>query len=111
MKCERCGEDYPSQYYFVTASMCRKCADQLDEKEKEALFKEAESLSRTNVSKRVVDGHDLNCPICGHDEFWKRRTLMNTPGLTFLGLEWANREADNYVCDSCGYILWFLRGA
>jgi DNA-directed RNA polymerase subunit RPC12/RpoP len=81
----------------------------MNEGDKESLHKEAQSLSETNVSKRVIDGHELHCPVCQHNEFWKRRTLMNTPGLTFLGMEWANKEADNYVCDSCGHVLWFMR--
>ena len=68
-----------------------------------------ESLAKESSSRRSVDGHELKCPVCGHEEFCKRKTLMNTPGLTFLGVEWANRQADNYVCDQCGYILWFLR--
>jgi hypothetical protein len=51
----------------------------------------------------------LKCQICGHDRFWKRKTLLNTPGLTFLGVEWANKQADNFICDSCGYIFWFLK--
>jgi len=34
---------------------------------------------------------------------------MNTPGLTFFGVEWANKQAENLVCASCGHVLWFLR--
>ena len=33
---------------------------------------------------------------------------MNTPGATFFGVEWANKEAQNYICNRCGYIYWFL---
>ena len=54
-------------------------------------------------------GKPLRCPVCGHDQFWKRWTLMNTPGLTFFGVEWANRQAENLVCAACGHVLWFLR--
>ncbi len=25
MKCEKCGNDYPSQYYFATETICREC--------------------------------------------------------------------------------------
>ena len=60
------------------------------------------------VGKRKIAGTILECPVCKHDEFWERKTLMNTPGLTFLNLEWANRSALNYVCNSCGHVLWFL---
>ena len=60
------------------------------------------------IGKQKIAGNILECSICGHNEFWTRNTLMNTPGLTFFGLEWANKTAVNYVCNSCGYVLWFL---
>jgi len=28
--------------------------------------------------------------------------------MTFFNLDWANEEAGVYVCDQCGYCLWFL---
>lgn len=55
-----------------------------------------------------VKGHRLTCPICGQNRFWTRKTLMNTNAMTFFGLDWANKRADNYICDDCGYVLWFL---
>lgn len=61
------------------------------------------------AKQRQVKGKKLVCPICGYDQFQTRRTLMNTPGLTFLGLDWANRSADNFICDNCGHVLWFAR--
>ncbi len=55
-----------------------------------------------------VKGHHLKCVICGHDHFWTRTTLMNTSGASFFGFDWANKEADNYICDNCGYVHWFF---
>ncbi|SCJ96697.1 Uncharacterised protein [uncultured Eubacterium sp.] len=49
----------------------------------------------------------LKCPICGCEEFYDRKTLLNTAGMTYLGLDWANDEATNYVCRDCSYIFWF----
>lgn len=60
------------------------------------------------IGKHKIGGNILECPICGHSEFWTRKTLMNTPGLTFLNLEWANKSATNFVCNSCGHVLWFM---
>lgn len=36
MKCERCGKDYPSDYYFKTDTVCLTCYEKLsgDEKDK-----------------------------------------------------------------------------
>jgi predicted RNA-binding Zn-ribbon protein involved in translation (DUF1610 family) len=50
----------------------------------------------------------LTCPICGNTRFTMRRSLLNTRALTFLDLDWANRRATNFVCQSCGHILWFV---
>lgn len=56
----------------------------------------------------VKKGLKLECVICKNTTFWTRTTLMNTKGLTFLNLEWANKSATNYVCNECGYVHWFL---
>ncbi len=40
MKCEKCGNDYPSQYYFATEKICRDCFAKLSVEEKEALKNE-----------------------------------------------------------------------
>jgi len=53
-------------------------------------------------------GKKLVCPVCNHDRFWQRETLMNTRGASFFNLDWANKKATNHVCDSCGYVFWFL---
>lgn len=55
-----------------------------------------------------VKGRGLVCPICGYNRFLARETLMNTPGMTIMGIEWANKSAQNYICDSCGYVMWFM---
>lgn len=55
-----------------------------------------------------VYGKKLVCPHCGGEKFWTRETLMNTRASTFFGFDWANRKAQNYVCNKCGYVFWFL---
>lgn len=111
MRCASCGEEQPSRHYFVADGLCRSCFERLPPEEQRRRLAEAESLAGEAPGERVVAGHTLRCPVCAHDRFWKRRTLMNTPGLTFFGVEWANRQAENFVCDRCGHVLWFLREA
>jgi len=60
------------------------------------------------VKEYKIQGNKLVCPVCQHTKFWTRKTLMNTVGLTFFDLDWANRRATNFVCDHCGYVYWFL---
>lgn len=54
-----------------------------------------------------VKGHKLTCPICGSEHFQTRRYLLNTMWLTFFEWDWANKQAQTYSCDNCGYIMWF----
>ncbi len=61
-----------------------------------------EPITLTKADKPVV------CPICTHDRFRSREALLNTRGMSFFNLDWANKEATVYVCDRCGYCLWFL---
>jgi DNA-directed RNA polymerase subunit RPC12/RpoP len=56
------------------------------------------------VAKRPV-----RCPHCGESLFVDGRALLNTPGLTFMNLDWANRSATILVCSECGRIEWFAR--
>lgn len=66
-------------------------------------------MSKNKEVREVqIQGKKLTCPICKHDQFWSRETLMNTPGMTFFGVEWLNKAATNYICDSCGYVHWFV---
>ena len=56
-------------------------------------------MKEKNFSKRIIYAGDremqLRCPICGCEEFYDRKSLLNTAGMTYLGLDWANDEATN----------------
>jgi hypothetical protein len=54
-------------------------------------------------------GRPLKCLICGRDRFHTREAQLNTAGMTFLGLDWANESGVCVICANCGYIHWFLR--
>lgn len=55
----------------------------------------------------MIGEHELVCPVCGNKLFYHRTTQLNTTGMTFLGLDWANRSAYNHFCSECGYMFWF----
>ncbi len=65
-------------------------------------MKTIESAPLTRCGKPVC------CGICGGQRFKSREALLNTRGLTFLKLDWANRKAQLYVCEGCGNVLWFI---
>jgi len=54
-----------------------------------------------------IDGKQLTCPVCEGTQFWTRRTLLNTAGVSFLGFDFLNKTAKNYICSNCNYIYWF----
>jgi predicted nucleic-acid-binding Zn-ribbon protein len=55
-----------------------------------------------------VGARKLTCTVCGHQQFHERNSLLNTRAATFFKVDWANKEATNYICAQCGYIFWFL---
>ncbi len=71
--------------------------------------------SNPRASKYLIgpeeDGVEAQCVVCSHDRFWFRRTMLNTAGMSFLGLEWANKEAANLVCNRCSHMMWFHDGS
>ena len=54
-----------------------------------------------------VEGKTVICPHCGDDQFAIGTALLNTAGMTFVGLDWANRAASTLMCAQCGRIEWF----
>lgn len=56
-----------------------------------------------------IQGKSILCSQCGHDQFDLASALLNTPGMTFFGLDWANRTASILACRQCGHVEWFLR--
>jgi predicted RNA-binding Zn-ribbon protein involved in translation (DUF1610 family) len=56
----------------------------------------------------TVRGKPLICPHCGNGRFERREAHLNTPLMTFLGMDWLNRTAEVFVCTACGRIEWFL---
>jgi predicted nucleic-acid-binding Zn-ribbon protein len=56
-----------------------------------------------------VDGHKLNCPICGNDTFETRKTLLNRTWFTIFRVQPWDKTVINFVCSNCGHILPFLR--
>jgi len=56
----------------------------------------------------VVVGKPVTCRHCSHNEFIEGRAQLNTAGLTFFKLDWANASAATLTCTNCGLIDWFM---
>lgn len=55
-----------------------------------------------------VAGMQVGCPHCGGKDFDEGTALLNTTGMTLLGLDWANRRASVLICTNCSHVDWFL---
>jgi predicted nucleic-acid-binding Zn-ribbon protein len=54
-------------------------------------------------------GKTITCPQCSNVQFLQKSILLNTPGMTFFSLDWANRTATTLTCTKCSQIQWFLQ--
>ncbi len=70
-------------------------------------FKRAYSGDESEDHYAVAD-IQVKCPHCGGLDFDDGYAMLNTPGLTFLGLDWANRQANLLICRGCSHVQWFL---
>jgi predicted nucleic-acid-binding Zn-ribbon protein len=59
--------------------------------------------------RHTLQGHAIVCPVCGCDRFVAGRAQLNTAGLTFFNLDWANRSAATLACGECGRLEWYLQ--
>ena len=65
MRCERCGTEYPSEYYFRTRSICNQCYDKLSHEERKSVV-ENEPIARRGKMRYpmtttafTIDGYDI----------------------------------------------------
>lgn len=67
--------------------------------------------ARAAMKSRKYSAADkpVRCPHCAGEEFDEATALLNTTGMTLLGLDWANRSATTLICTRCTYVQWFLK--
>jgi DNA-directed RNA polymerase subunit RPC12/RpoP len=89
--CSKCGEPLPDEIKARLPGVPKPAAD------------------RSHGGPLTVLGNAVACPICRHDRFWTRETLVESRGLAFMDLDWASPAATNYICARCGHMLWFMK--
>jgi uncharacterized protein YbjQ (UPF0145 family) len=58
MRCGHCGDEYPSEYYFVSEEICRTCFSKLDTKERQKVF-EPKGIERMTTTAFTIDGYRI----------------------------------------------------
>ena len=59
---------------------------------------------------RSLIDKDIECPHCKNDTFYQGTALLNTRGMTFLGLDWLNDSTNTLICIKCGNVQFFSTG-
>lgn len=84
-----------------------------NEEELERIRKQGEEYSRRQEEDTKgapftsAAGLQIYCAHCKHDHFEIGKALLNTRGMSYLGLDWLNAGARTLMCKRCGYIHWF----
>ncbi len=63
-----------------------------------------------NGYKYKANDIQVTCVHCKHDKFEYSNALLNSRGMSFLGLDWLNDSASTLMCKRCGFIHWFGMG-
>jgi hypothetical protein len=50
----------------------------------------------------------LTCHVCRGDLFRDRTVLLNSTGMEFVNLAWADESATGLICWQCGYVHLFV---
>lgn len=73
-----------------------------------AVKRGVQAMGETPTGERYsVGGQSVLCGHCRCDHFVEGHAQLNTAGMTFLNLDWANRSAAILSCTACGHIEWF----
>jgi hypothetical protein len=65
------------------------------------------SPSLVTLGPQRVPLHRL---VCRGQVFTDREIKLNTSGMEFLGMEWANRSGTALICDRCSFVHTFAGG-
>ncbi|OAH09856.1 MULTISPECIES: hypothetical protein [Streptomyces] len=50
----------------------------------------------------------ITCQVCDSDLFRERGVMLNSVGLEFLKMAWADETARGLICWRCGYVHLFV---
>jgi hypothetical protein len=67
-------------------------------------------LGKVKPRLATVARRPFECHVCQGRTFHDREVKLNTTGMEFLNLAWANASAIGLICLTCGYVHLFMEG-
>ncbi|MEU8034720.1 hypothetical protein AB0C13_40335, partial [Streptomyces sp. NPDC049099] len=58
--------------------------------------------------RAALGGVWIKCNFCQGDLFRDREVKLNSSGMEFMSLGWANESATGLICWNCGYVHLFV---
>ncbi|MFK0224889.1 hypothetical protein ACIQUL_03890 [Streptomyces sp. NPDC090303] len=58
----------------------------------------------------AIGDRPIRCQMCDHDTFREREVKLNSTGMEFFNLAWANESATGLICWTRGYVHLFVNG-
>lgn len=65
------------------------------------------ALFSEHLEEYEAGGKRIQCRHCGTRRFVEGSAQLNTVGMSFANLDWANKSATTLMCSHCGLIHWF----
>ncbi|THC52278.1 hypothetical protein [Streptomyces sp. A1499] len=62
----------------------------------------------TKPVKAAIGAMWINCQVCGSERFRERDVKLNSFGMEFMKLAWADETATGLICWRCGYVHLFV---
>jgi len=57
MRCEKCGNEYPSSHYFMVEGRCNECWERMDEHERSEALRHAAKVHALTTTAFAIDGY------------------------------------------------------
>ncbi len=56
----------------------------------------------------AIGERPILCLMCGNNTFREREVKLNSTGMEFFNMAWANESATGLICWSCGHVHLFV---
>ena len=99
MRCQRCGKEYPSRYYFKTKTICESCFKKLSPVEQEEALKPSGIEARTSTAF-TIDGYKIVQSLgLVRGITVRSRSIFGTIGASFQTLVGGNISLFTELCE------------